>query len=331
MNIGGLRTRFLLSLAFGVTVVIGLFLYGEFSGVASSIGDFRWSYLPVILGLTLFNYTVRFFKWQFYLKVSDIRGVPFFESVLIFCSGLAMTITPAKLGEWIKSYYLRTRHGIDPSRSAPIVLAERMTDGFGMILLAAGGLFLFRQGWLFVIAVSLLGAFVVAVFRFRPFSAWTVALAEKIPFLRRHTGFIAGFYETAFTLFSPKVLALSVAMGVVSWLAEGIALYYVFLGLGAENSWELAVQAIFILSVVTLAGAVLLLPGGLGAAETGITGLAQTMVGLGRDAAAASTLLIRICTLWFGIAVGVVALVALSRMPNRFQEPTPTSPSGEAS
>ncbi len=330
MSLGGLRARFLLSLGFGLAVVVGLLFYGDFSGVASTISEFRWAYIPIILGLTAFNYTIRFFKWQYYLRLTGIHGIPFTESLLIFCSGLSMTITPGKVGEWIKSYFLRSRHGIEVSKSAPIVLAERMTDGFGMIILSAGGLFLFRQGWVFVIAVSLLGAFWVAFFRFRPVSKWTVSLAEKVPFLRRHTGFIVGFYQSAFTLFSPKALAISVGMGVISWAAEGIALYYVFLGLGAENSWELAVEAIFILSVTIIAGAILLLPGGLGAAETGITGLAQTLVGLGRDAAAASTLLIRLCTLWFGVAVGMVALVILARIPRRFEEPAPAEAVGEA-
>ena len=54
-----------------------------------------------------------------------------------------------------------------------------------------------------------------------------------------------------------------------------------------------------------MAGAVLLLPGGLGAAETGITTLGQALVGLGSAAAAGATLLIRLCTLWFGVGLGI--------------------------
>jgi hypothetical protein len=63
----------------------------------------------------------------------------------------------------------------------------------------------------------------------------------------------------------------------------------------------------------------------------GITGLAQTLVGLGRGVAATSTLLIRLCTLWFGIAVGIMALLVLSRIPRQFENPSPTEALVEAS
>ena len=117
-------------------------------------------------------------------------------------------------------------------------------------------------------------------------------------------------------------------IGVVSWLGEGIALYFVFLGLGAENSFELAVQGIFILSVANIAGGVLLVPGGLGVSEGSITGLAQTLVGLGREAAATSALLIRLGTLWFGVALGLVALLMLTK---RYGPRTPDEAEAQSS
>ena len=168
-----------------------------------------------------------------------------------------------------------------------------------------------------MIVVAFLGLGLAAAFRYRPLITWTVAFWQKVPVARRYPGFIKGFYESAYGLFAPRALIIPVTMGFVSWAGEGVALYLVFRGLGAENSWELVVQAVFILSVATLAGAVLLLPGGLGAAEGGITGLAQSLVDLSREAAAASALIIRISTLWFGVAVGLIALMVLSRRRER--------------
>ena len=139
MRFRQLRSRFLLSLTFGIVVLAALFLYGDVTGIADSLADFRWTFLPAILGLTLFNYVVRYLKWEYYLRVADIRGVPRGRSALIFLSGLAMAITPAKVGEWIKSYFLYVDYDVPPSRSAPIVLAERLSDGYAMILLSVGG------------------------------------------------------------------------------------------------------------------------------------------------------------------------------------------------
>ena len=142
-------------------------------------------------------------------------------------------------------------------------------------------------------------------------------MAGRLPFLRRHTGFLEQFYESAFIIFSPKPLAIAVALGFISWLGEGIALYLVFLGLGAPNSWELVVQGVFILSISTLAGAVFLMPGGLGVVEGGITGLSTVLVNLSREAASTATLIIRVCTLWFSVAIGLVALLILTRRLRR--------------
>ena len=313
MKPGQLRNRILLSLAFGLAVFIALLFYGDFRGVAGSLAGFRWVYLPAILGLTLFNYAIRFVKWQYYVRLTGIEDLPLWDSFLIFFAGLAMTITPGKVGEWLKSYFLRESHGVAISRTAPIVVAERFTDGFGMILLTVAGLLLFKQGWIFILAATFVGLVVVAAFQYRPFGRWTISMMRRLPVLHRYTEFMAGFYESAFVLFAPKPLIISVAMGFVSWAGEGVAMYYVLRGLGAPNSWELLAQGVFILSITTLAGAVFLLPGGLGIAEGGITGLCQVLVGLSREASTAATLIIRLCTLWFGVAIGLATLVVLMR------------------
>ncbi|MCS7003589.1 MAG: lysylphosphatidylglycerol synthase domain-containing protein, partial [Dehalococcoidia bacterium] len=67
--------------------------------------------------------------------------------------------------------------------------------------------------------------------------------------------------------------------------------------------------ATFILAVATLAGALFLTPGGLGAAEGAMAGFLRVVVGAPASIGAAATLLIRACTLWFGVALGALALV----------------------
>ena len=308
-----LRNRILLSLILGALVVAALFLWGDIRQVTAALHSFRWSLLPLIVALVFSNYAIRFWKWQYYLRLTGVRNVPAFESALIFCSGMAMTITPAKIGEWLKSYYLREGYGAPLSRTAPIVLAERLTDGFGMVFLAGAGLLLVRQGWLLLVVITALGVLPIVALQYRPFARWTIALTSRTPILKRFGPFLEGFYESSNSLLTWKPLLISTLLAAISWGAEGIALYFVYLGLGAPNGWELAMQGIFIFAITTLAGVAFLLPGGLGVAEGGIAGFSQSLVGLSRDAAAAATLLIRLSTLWFGVAIGLVAMVVLTR------------------
>ena len=62
----------------------------------------------------------------------------------------------------------------------------------------------------------------------------------------------------------------------------------------------------------SLVGSASLLPGGIGSAEGTVAAVLDLVAGQPRDVAAAATLLIRACTLWFGVALGAAALIRLS-------------------
>src|SRR5581483_10470599 len=117
------------------------------------------------------------------------------------------------------------------------------------------------------------------------------------------------FYDGAATLLTFRNLGLAVSMGLVSWAGECFAFYLVLGGLGVQGP-SLLVAAFFVLAVSTLVGSASLLPGGLGVADGSITGLLLALVAISRDDAVAATLLIRFCTLWFGVSIGLATLAA---------------------
>ena len=72
-------------------------------------------------------------------------------------------------------------------------------------------------------------------------------------------------------------------------------------------SWD---GATFAYAASTLAGAMAMMPGGLGVTEVGMTALLQTLGGpsMHPAVATATTMLVRIATLWFAVAIGLLAL-----------------------
>jgi uncharacterized protein (TIRG00374 family) len=68
--------------------------------------------------------------------------------------------------------------------------------------------------------------------------------------------------------------------------------------------------AVFVYAISMLAGALSFLPGGLGGAEIVMVSL-LVWKGMGSADAIAATVLIRLSTLWFAVAIGVAALLAL--------------------
>ena len=72
---------------------------------------------------------------------------------------------------------------------------------------------------------------------------------------------------------------------------------------------ELFVKSMFIMGISSLIGSASGLPGGLGTADGSMIGLTRLLLTPSATIGGAATLLIRLCTLWFGLALGVVALL----------------------
>jgi uncharacterized protein (TIRG00374 family) len=309
-----IRGRLLISLVFGAVVFFGLSLYADIGDVVEGLGRFKWQYLPLVLGLTSINYLLRFVKWQYYLRIIGVEGFPRGQSALAYLAGLGMVVTPGKVGEWLKCYLLRELHGTPFTRSAPILIAERLTDCLAMVLLGAVGLIVYRDSWpVFVLVlVGGLGLFVVA--RNRPLSFWILHRLEGLPVVSRFAKHAEEFYESSYTLLSPMAMLSMTLLSFVSWGFEVLAFYVVLLGMGEGGGTDLLLKASFIMPAATLASAVFLTPGGLGVAEGGITGLCQVLLDMPKADAAVATLIIRFGTLWFGVLVGLVALGLVSRV-----------------
>lgn len=113
-------------------------------------------------------------------------------------------------------------------------------------------------------------------------------------------------------LLRPRVMAVAMLLAIVGWGLEGVALWTLLHGFGHQAPPFGA--ALFVYGSTTLLGAVSFLPGGLGVTELAL-GLMLTRLGLASGAAeaAAITYLIRFATLWFGVAVGLVALARFRR------------------
>jgi uncharacterized protein (TIRG00374 family) len=83
-------------------------------------------------------------------------------------------------------------------------------------------------------------------------------------------------------------------------------------------------------SVSALAGALSLLPGGLGVTDAGFTGLLRVLADVAPADAAAATVLARLATLWFAVALGAAALGVDHRLSRGGYVPDSADPGPEA-
>jgi uncharacterized protein (TIRG00374 family) len=297
--------RLIAGLIFGFLVFLVVILVGDLQQVSSQVIHFRWSFFPLVLTLTLFNYILRFFKWHFYLSQVGVKNYPLLKSARLFLAGFPLAVTPGKVGEVLKAVWLEKETGLPVSKGISVVLAERISDGLGVLILSTLGVIAYPRYWpAFAIVLGGLIALIVII-QIRPAALWLLDLVSNLPVLKKISSGLRDFYEGSYALFKPKALLVAVGIGTISWLGEGIGMYYVLRGLDLPGGWETLSIAVFVLAFSTVIGAVSALPGGLGAAEASIAGMLVLLLGLTRDTAAAATLLIRFATLWFAVLLGL--------------------------
>jgi uncharacterized membrane protein YbhN (UPF0104 family) len=293
----GLVRRVALGVAAGVAVYVGFTIWADAGRVGAALRQFSWSMAALACLLAAANYLVRFGRWQYYLRVLELE-VAAGDSLLVFLAGFSLTVTPGKLGEAVKAFLLRATHRFSVARTAPIVIAERVTDLLALLLLALVGVFQFDVDRRFLVA----GAAVVL----------GGVLVVRLPGLRRFAPKLREMHVATAALLHPKPLVLATAFSTVSWFFECLAFWAVVRGFPGTGLGLRA--ATFIYAAMTVAGALSFLPGGLGVTEAGMLALLVKFgTGLGRPEAAAATFVTRAATLWFAVALGLPALVVYSR------------------
>mgnify|MGYP005833973455 CR=1 FL=1 len=305
----GAGRHLMLAVAVGLLVVGGWGFWEELRAAASGLKSFRWALLAPILALSALNYLLRALRWEYYLRLLGVR-LPAASSISIFLASLLFCITPGRLGEVCKSYFVtKADPRVAVARTVPVVLAERLQDLLATAILASAGLAAFSWGWQVVAATLGLVAGLLVLVGSRRLAQAAIARLGRVPSLSRTVPHLLTLYEGSYTLLRPGPVGLAAVLSLPAWFTECLGCYLVLQGLGQEVP---LLAATFAYTVATLVGALSMLPGGLGATE-GTLAVMLTGLGTPTPTALAATFLIRACTLWFAVAVGGVVLVARNR------------------
>lgn len=301
------KKKILISVAFGALVFLAFSIYADFDKLMKTFQEFNWMYLPLILALTFVNFVIRFYKWEYYRNILNIVLTKK-TSFLIFMSTFVMSVTPAKMGELLKSYLVREENGTPISKSAPIILAERLTDFISMVLLCIAGSFVFDYGQAIIIGVGIFFIGGVALISSRTISLKILSYLEKIKFLSKFAHEFQEAYESIYVLVKIKPLVIATLMSIVAWFCECLGLYIILKVYSQFSNVDVSIfSAVFIYGFSTIIGSIAMLPGGLGVTEASLTGL-MVLLNIPKDVSVASTFIIRVSTLWFAVFVGVISV-----------------------
>ena len=286
------------------------------SGATHSYTSIRRLGLATIGAGTLIastSYLVRFARWQLILGWLG-HHLPAGVSFRVYLSGLAVTTSPGKLGETIRSLFLLPR-GVPLSASLAAFFADRLSDVAGVALLAAagsmmmGGRSVLFEG--FFAAVLLVGGLLALFLRKGP-----VGLAlEACRGMPRVVAWAEQLLAPAQCWTKVWTVPRSLLFAASAFLAYGIqALVLAMYVRTLSTAVELG-HCVYIFASSTLIGAASMIPAGLGAMEAAVV-YQLTSTGLSFPDAIAVAIAHRLSTLWFATGLGVAAMLSLAPLQN---------------
>lgn len=293
-----------LSVALAALAYLGLSLWAGWRDVLAASLALGPALFVGLLALSLVNYLLRFWRWQIYLGRLGAT-VPWRDSLRIYLAGFALTTTPGKLGETMRSLFLKP-HGVPTTASLAAFFAERASDLLAILLIAALGLWSYPPARpvacaaLALIVLALLLASSSALWR--RVAAWSAARPGRLARLLARLAATADDFRRCF---APAAFGAGTALGLAAWLAEGIGFWWLLHALGAPLD---PANALFIYAFAMLVGGLSFLPGGLGSSEATMIGL-LALNGLPEASAVTATIICRLATLWFAVALGIFCLL----------------------
>ena len=193
-----------------------------------------------------------------------------------------------------------------------------------MLLLAAAGLALYPFG-VGALAIVLIGTVLfVIVVQQRKLAERMLDLFARPPLIGRFAAIAHNLYTSAYLMLRTKPLLISIAIAAAAWFCECVAFFVILIGIGEAPGGLLLLQATFIYATASLLGAVSMLPSGLGATEGSMALLLVNIVSVAREVSVAATLIVRLCTLWFAVLLGVIALAIFGIPRSGEQERSPS-------
>lgn len=291
------KNKVWLIIIFAVAIYLIMGIYADFGNLISAIEHFNWIFFVLMIILTTIAYFIRFIKWNFFLKSIDVH-LNLKDNLFVFFSGLGMIITPAKVGEIWKGWLIKDINGTSLSKTVPVVIIDRVTDLIGLIILSALGILYYKEGsYILIILILLFIGFFVAI-KSNIISGKIISILEKRA--GKYSKDIKTMHKTFEELMNPKNMTLMSFLSAFAWFFECLAFFFVIMGFGESLS---VLISTFIFSFASLAGAVSMIPGGLGVAEATFSGLLQYF-GLTATISVGAAIIIRFGTLWYGAILG---------------------------
>ncbi|HBF41525.1 MAG TPA: hypothetical protein DDW19_07095 [Anaerolineaceae bacterium] len=293
----------------GALVILGMTFLSGVTRVMDELARYRWIFFGWALLLSLANSFLRFLKRQYYLNLSGIRPLSWSKSLQLFLASFPLAATPIRIGECYKGLWLNRIAGVPLNRSIPIYTVDHLSDGLSVLVLSLFGALAYPLLWPLFAVIFLL--FILAILSLKAGSDTKspLGLRQNLQFFEVFLPDVQKSVTEYPTLFNTGALVTSFIIGLTSWFADGMALYFILLGFGFTASWNLVGISFLVFSFSLLMGFISNLPGGMGVVELAMAALLTVLLGRNPEQVVVVTVLFRFATFWAGFGIGLLVWV----------------------
>ncbi len=299
-----------LMLGISVIILVALVIYANPLVLAAHLAKSDHRFILAGFVTALISISLRVVKWKVLMK-----KVGFAELFPVQLLGLTISnFTPGKVAEPAKALILKITKDMQVSSSLTAIIWERVIDVLVLILfsvivissLSLSSDFFFAGAVSIAIFMTIIVACFAVLFNVR-FGKKLFGFIRKFPVLRKlPQNFMELFYKVRI---GKAEIFKCLFFTLVAWTIEGFTFYFALLAFGVQIN-PLVLAGIVALSVVI--GIASSLPGGLGTTEIVMIFLLGTF-GIESSVAIAGVIVFRFMTFWFGVFLGGLSFVYLSR------------------
>ncbi|MBI5356002.1 flippase-like domain-containing protein [Candidatus Collierbacteria bacterium] len=291
-------------------------LLGLFTDSKDIVKEIRnvsiWRLTAVFL-LSAGNYWIRVIRFNWLSKLVAKVKINEETNSMIFFSGLAMNLTPVRVGEVVKAYYQQKFFKESFARMAPVPVMERLADGISMLVLMSFGVLYLSFGKQAFGLLSVLILAIVLCLHQKKLMKPFFYLGSRIKSIKKITVSLERALDSFYRLSSLWPLILSSGLGVAAWAMEASGLWVMIGAVGIPNTIANLYLTLFIFSISAAAGFLAIIPAGLGINEISTIGLLEKLIKINYPQALVVTFVFRLITLWFGIFLGLGSILYLER------------------
>jgi uncharacterized protein (TIRG00374 family) len=292
-----------------VVFAISAFVIG-FDALIGSLRKFDAATLGIFFLLMLWQVGCRFLRWFLFTRCLGLK-ISIHEAFLYYAAALGMTLTPGRLGETLRLWFLEKRLAVPYRRIAGLYVADRVGDATAYLILLAVGLAAYQQGspvaWGSVLIVV---AVIALIMNPRPIIELLNASYALMRRGRKLVVWLRRAVRNMSTLFQPRVFLPGIAIGTIGWFAAPAVLTVSLSKMGV--SFDLF-HAMVIYAAAALAGGSTMMPGGGGATETVLV-ILLTGSDVPLDAAVSAMIVTRMMFLWLPVGLGMLLLPVAMKM-----------------